>query len=64
MKTLDDVYNDIRSESEIFSICSECAKIIYIGDNYFRIDGFDYCSDCAHSHFGKIAGDECNNDDT
>ena len=35
--------------------CDFCEQEIYDGDGYFEVCGENYCVDCMHDTFGRIA---------
>ena len=35
--------------------CCACCETIYAGEEYYRLDGFNFCEDCMYNNFKVIA---------
>lgn len=60
MSSLLDCCYDYRWEApiaKIFTYCDVCGEPIYVGDDYYKIDGKDICDDCIND-FRKVAEGE------
>lgn len=44
-----------NNESISVTKCYFCSETIYSGDEFYRLDGFNYCEDCLDRHFKVIA---------
>ena len=43
------------NEPKKVSICMQCGEPIHIGDDYFDVNGFTYCTGCANYLYRQTA---------
>lgn len=39
---------------EVIAICMECGEAIYAGDEWYTIEGIDYCEECVNRFKHKL----------
>ena len=47
--------SECEERDKKFIHCSVCGTVILYGDEYFEIDGQNYCPDCLSEQFGRTA---------
>lgn len=43
-----------NAEIPIFDLCEKCGAKIYDGDDYFEVDGNNYCEDCVSHRTAEV----------
>ena len=50
-------YRPQREEPKQVAVCGCCGWGIHVGEDYWKVDERDYCSDCMNE-FKKVGGEE------